>query len=556
MPTLPSVLLHHAETIPDQLFTRVLKKGVVEKTRTFAEAWAWAGQWAALFAERGIRRGDAVMLALPNCDAFAGAFFGTLMVGAVPAPVAPLRRLNADDPYLATLVERIRFIDAKAVVVPPEHASAPLAIPALTESHLDPHSTREADIRHSSLTIHPSSFHDLGLIQFTSGTAGHAKAVMLSQRALLAQTEMLKQTLRLYDRFADWAVSWLPLFHDMGLIGFLLTPAYTGGSVTLLPAEEFVLHPNSWLKALTDTQATITGGPPSAYALCARRTKDADVANYSLGAVRVALVGAEAVTRESMESFAKKFGAAGFRRSSLMPTYGLAECSLAVTMPPLDTGPEWDTVEAASLAEGVAQPVTDEASAPRNVRYFAAVGVPMPETSVAIVTETGERLPDRRVGEIIINSPSLMNGYCGGEGEALREGWLWTGDVGYMAGGTLFITGRKKEVIIVGGRNFYPDDVEQTVSAVRGVRAERVVAVGVEDAERGTEALVVLAETDPAEPVEHDALRLTIRRALLAAGFPVSEVVLLKPKSIQSTLTGKLKRLESKTRYLAGEFGA
>ncbi|MBI4771471.1 MAG: AMP-binding protein, partial [Chloroflexi bacterium] len=434
-------------------------------------------------------------------------------------------------------------------VVPPEHASALLPIPALAESHLDPHSSREADIRHSS-------FHDLGLIQFTSGTAGRAKAVMLSQRALLAQTEMLKQTLRLYDRFADWAVSWLPLFHDMGLIGFLLTPAYTGGSVTLLPAEEFVLHPSSWLKALTDTRATITGGPPSAYALAAKRTKDADVANYSLGAVRVALVGAEAVTRESMESFANKFGAAGFRRSSLMPTYGLAECSLAVTMPPLDTGPEWDTVEAASLAEGVAQPVTDETSAPRNVRYFAAVGVPMPETSVAIVTETGERLPERRVGEIIVNSPSLMDGYWSGEGEALREGWLWTGDVGYMAGGKLFITGRKKEVIIVGGRNYYPDDVEQTVSAVRGVRAERVVAVGVEDTGRGTEALVVLAETDPAEPVERDALRLAIRRALLAVGFPVSEVVLLKPKSIQSTLTGKLKRLESKARYLAGEFSA
>lgn len=550
MPTLPSVLLHHAETIPDQLFTRILKKGVVEKTRTFAEAWEWAAQWAALYAERGIRRGDAVMLALPNCDAFAGAFFGALMLGAAPAPVAPLRRLNADDSHLATLVERIRFIDAKAVVVPPEQAGTlSLPVSVLSESQVDPHSSREAD-------IHPSSFHNLGLIQFTSGTAGRAKAVMLSQRALLAQTEMLQRTLRLYDRFADWAVSWLPLFHDMGLIGFLLTPAYTGGSVTLLPAEEFVLHPNSWLKALTDTRATITGGPPSAYGLCARRTKEAEVANYSLGAVRVALVGAEAVTRESMESFANKFGAAGFRRSSLMPTYGLAECSLAVTMPPLDTGPEWDTVEAASLAEGVAQPVTDETSAPRNVRYFAAVGVPMPETSVAIVNETGERLPERRVGEIIINSPSLMNGYWGGEGDALREGWLWTGDVGYVAGGKLFITGRKKEVIIVGGRNFYPDDVEQTVSAVRGVRAERVVAVGVEDAGRGTEALVVLAETDPAEPVERDALRLAIRRALLAAGFPVSEVVLLKPKSIQSTLTGKLKRQESKARYLAGEFGA
>ncbi len=546
--TLPSTLARHAGTIPDQPFTRILKKGAIEKGRTFAEAWTWAAQWAALFAERGLKHGDTIIIALPNCDAFAGAYFGALMAGAVPAPVAPARRLTADDPYLAVLTERIHFTNARAIVVPTDQAEL-AGLPQF--SHVAVLTEGQAEATTPDYNIH-STADDLGLIQFTSGTSGDPKAVLLTQRALLAQTALLQTSLALHDRFKDWAVSWLPLFHDMGLIGFLLTPAFTGGLVNLIPTEEFILRPASWLKALSETKATITGGPPSAYALCAKRIKDA--ANYDLSAVRVALVGAEAVTRESLATFGEKFAAAGFRLTSFMPTYGLAEAALAVTMPPLDRGPKFDEVDSASLADGEAQPADSRGS-----RLFASVGRPLPGIEVAIVADDGRHLPERRTGEIIVRSPSLMSGYHHNP-EATQHSlsrsnhWLWTGDVGYVAEGELYITGRKKEIIIVGGRNYYPDDVEQIAGAVPGVRAERAVAIGIEDAENATEKLIVLAEVVPEE--DGDALRLRLRQTLVAAGYPVGDVVLLKPKSIQSTLTGKLKRLDCKARFLAGEFGS
>jgi acyl-CoA synthetase (AMP-forming)/AMP-acid ligase II len=317
-----------------------------------------------------------------------------------------------------------------------------------------------------------------------------------------------------------------------------------------------VLRPSLWLKAITEYKATVTGGPPSAFALCAKKVKEADLPQYDLSSVRVALVGAETVTRESLHAFSERFAPTGFKARAFMPTYGLAENSLAVTVPPLNTEPTFDSIEAGALAEGRAVPFGDGGS-PASERQFANVGSPLPGVRVQIVNEAGEVLPERQVGEITAQSPSVMKGYLGASGSiqpAIRNDWLYTGDLGYMADGNLYVTGRKKEVIIVGGRNYYPDDVEQLVSTVDGVRMDRAVSVGLSDAERATEKLVVLAETDRAETGEREALRLAIRLTLTNAGYPVSEVVLLKPKSIQSTLTGKLKRLDCRERFLAGEF--
>jgi acyl-CoA synthetase (AMP-forming)/AMP-acid ligase II len=549
--TLPATLAHHAETIPDQRFTRFLKGGAEAKSRTFAEAWEAATQWAALFAERGLVHADRIIIALPNSDAFVGAYYGALITGCVPAPIAPLRRLEESDPYLQIVNDRTRFIGAKAIVVSDEQLQITnyqllKEISILSESRLAPA---------CRLTAIASTPDDLALIQFTSGTLGHPKAVMLSQRALVTQVQLLRDRLELFDRFKERGVSWLPLFHDMGLIGFLLTPGYAGGEINLMPPEDFVLRPTLWLKALTEFRATITGGPPSAFALCAKRVKDSDMGQYDLSSLRVALVGAEMVTRESLAAFAEKFSPAGFRASALIPTYGLAENCLAVTMPPLESTPAFDIIDAVALADGRAVPVRD--GSPASARWFASVGAPLPGVSIRIVDESGNDLPERQIGEIIVQSDCVMEGYFGNEADtqaAIRARWLYTGDLGYLAGGNLHITGRKKEVIIVGGRSYYPDDVEQVVSGVAGVRMDRAVAVGIEDVELATEKLIVLAETERAEAAEREALKLNIRHALIDAGYPVGDVVLLRPKSIQSTLTGKLKRMDCKARYLAGEF--
>jgi fatty-acyl-CoA synthase len=548
-PTLPAALAHHAQTIPDQRFTRILKGGQPIADFTFAQMWHYAGQWAALFIERGLTPGDIVLLALHNTHHFVGAYYGCLIAGLAPAPLAPLRRLEPDAPYLQTVINRYKFTNAKALIVPDDQLQITNyqlleGVNILCASQLDPSQT---------LTEIRSTPASTALIQFTSGTSGQPKAVVLSQHALVAQVTLLRDRLQLQDRFIEAGVSWLPLFHDMGLIGFLLTPGYAGGTINLMQPEDFVLRPTAWLKALTEYKATVTGGPPSAYALVAKRVKDADLANYDLSSVRVALIGAEMVTRESVTAFCDKFQSTGFRPQALLSTYGLAENSLAVTMPPLFTKPQFDTLTASALAQAIAQPAPPN-SDPALVRSFASVGAPLPDTLVRIVDDHQQPLPERHIGEIAVQSPSLMSGYLIDPHTALPDGWLYTGDLGYMAEGNLYVTGRKKELIIVGGRNYYPDDVEQLVNTVPGVRMDRAVAIGVEDSGRATERLVVLTETERTESADRAALQLAIRQTLLAADYPISEVTLLKPKSIQSTLTGKLKRLDCKARYLAGEF--
>lgn len=562
--TLADVLAHHARTSPDHPFVRVLGQGRVQSARTYAEAWERASRWAALLGDRGVRPGDAVILALPNSVDFVDAYFGALLAQAVPAPIAPLRAAAGDDSQASLLAARARFVDARALIVPsadsvedPGGRSGTIpALPQLdsidgfsilTPGHLPP----------SDRTLRPTgSADDLALIQFTSGTSGDPKAVRLTHAALLAQIRGLSQTLQLVDRAQDWGLSWLPLHHDMGLIGFLLTPAFHGGLVYLMPAEDFILRPGVWLKAITDFKPTIAGAPPSAFALCSKRVKDSEIGQYDLSSVRVALVGAEMISERALREFAEKFRPAGFRWASLMPTYGLAENSLAVTMPPLNRGPIFDSVDRPVPPTG--ERASPDGSPPEcRRRLFVSVGVPLPGTEVAVFGEHGEALPERQIGEIVVRSPSLMRGYHRQEAathEALRDGWLHTGDMGYRADGELYVTGRKKEVIIVGGRNVYPDDVEAVAGVVPGVRAGRAVAVGCEDPQRATEKLVVIVETALTEAAERDDLRLRLRRALARSGHPAGDVVLARPKAIRSTPSGKLKRLECKARYLAGEF--
>jgi acyl-CoA synthetase (AMP-forming)/AMP-acid ligase II len=557
--TLTEMMAYHAQTYPDSLYVRFLERGEVTGTYTYAQMWAWASRWAALLSDRGVRYGHAVLIALPNSEDFVGAYFGTLLAGGVPAPVAPLRRLEAGNAALEVLAQRLNFVSGRVLVVPESQATVGELEPLSQIEGL--HVLTGRDLPPTAEAASPGgSADDTALLQFTSGTSGKPKAVQLSQFALLAQARAISDALKLV-RGVDWAVSWLPLFHDMGLIGYLLTPAYVAGDVSLIKVEDFITRPNLWVKALSDWKASITGGPPSAYAACARRASEADVAQYDLSRLRIALVGAEMVRSSSLELFADKFERAGLRKSSLMPTYGLAENGLAVTMTPLDRGPRFDTIDLKVMQEcGIAQPAqpaqpseVDGAS----VREFASVGVPIMNTQVNIAGPEGEWLGERRIGEIAVCSPSLMTGYYEEPEQTaaiLRDGWLYTGDMGYIVDGELYITGRKKEVLIVGGRNYYPDDLEAAVDGLEGIRSGRVVATSYEDPDVATEVVVVMAETALENPGERSNLRLRIRNALVEAGYPIGKVVLLPPRTIQTTPNGKLKRVECKVRYLAGEF--
>ena len=559
--TLPELLAHNAEFYPDLLFARFLKRSEVVATCTYAQTLQKATDWAALFLEHGLQRGEAVVLALPNTEDFVYAYFGVLLAGGVPAATVPIRRLKADSHYLANIAQRLQSIHARTLILP--EAQAGFAdVPPLSSIEKLTVLTRR-DVQTTSQYIAPSiSKDDLGVLQFTSGTASQAKVVQLSNAALLAQMRNISARLKVVSH-EDSGLSWLPFFHDMGLIGFLLTPMYCAITVTLLQTEDFMVRPSVWIKALSDFRATITCGPTSAYALCARFLKDSEVEQYDLRHLRAALVGAEMISQESLRQFIARLQPAGFRAASLLPAYGLAENGVAVTLTPVEEGPAFDAIDLETLqTKGFAQPVqsngaTSVHDALVTTRSIACTGTPLPETEVVIVNGEGERLGERQVGEVLVSSPSLMEGYYN-QPEAthmvLRDGWLWTGDLGYLANGRLYITGRKKEVLIVGGRNYYPHDLEQVVTTALGMHRGDAVAIAYEDPGRATELVVMLVETAATDPAEREALRQRVRQVLIDADYPVSEVVLLRPKTIQVTPNGKLKRVELKTRYLKGEF--
>ncbi len=552
--TISGLLASRAEAFPDRAYVSFQAGGVDTETLTYAETWSHSTRWAALLRDRGLRRGEPVLLALPNTADFVGALFGTLLAGGLPATVAPIRRRVSGDPHLSTIISRARFLGARVLVLPKEQiqewdflcAGLPEGMAVVSSQ----------DLPSASEALSPCDREaNLALLQFTSGTSGSAKAVELTHAALLAQLDAVSRALEM-DSELDSGVSWLPFSHDMGLIGFLLVPAFMGCPVTILQTEEFVARPALWIRTLSETGATITGGPPSAYLLCVRRIKQADASRYDLSRLRVGLVGAEMVSRRSLRLFEERFAASGLRPTVLTPTYGLAENCLAVTMAPLDREPEVEHVDLRSLQEeGRALSKNSHESLHREI---VSVGVPIPDTEVFVVDDNCQPLEDRRIGEISVCSSSLMRGYRSdphSTRQALGDGRLQTGDVGFQVKGRLFITGRKKEILVVGGRNFYPEDLEYEAATVPGVHRGRVVAVSYDDPVLATEEVVLMVETGSRDGRERQLLQRAIRQALISADYPVSRVVLVPPKTFRTTPSGKLMRLDARRRFLAGDFG-
>lgn len=555
--TLTEILEYHAHHHADNLFTRFLEDGTIRETYTYAEMWAYANRWAFSLHDAGLKAGERVMIALDNTAAFVGAYFGALLTRGVPAPVAPPRDQQTHASFLERIADQIRSIDARVVVVADDQVEGFADLPLDPAGRPTILSTGMLDDAGHVVTELPRDGSVPGLFQFTSGTSGKAKVVELSHAALIHQAAAISRALRLVDPKIDSAVSWLPMFHDMGLIGFLLTPAYKAGSVTFILTEDFMRRPLLWWKALSDFQATITSGPPSAYALCARFLKDSDLKDIDLSRVRIALIGAENITQEAMTTVMERFAGCGLRETSLMPTYGLAENGLAVTLPPLDRGPRYDVVDLQHLQEtGCARPAAP--GAPR-VRSFVSVGLPLDQMAVQIVDDDGCPLAERQVGEICISSPSLMTAYHQQPEQtvqALRDGWLFTGDTGYLVDGELYIAGRKKEILVIGGQNYYPDDIEELVKNESKSRLRRVVALSIEDTERATERLIILVESALSDANAVSELRRALRKILVENGYPAGEVVIVRPKTIEVTETGKIKRQEAKAQYLAGAFDA
>ncbi|HET9599288.1 MAG TPA: AMP-binding protein, partial [Anaeromyxobacteraceae bacterium] len=420
-----------------------------EEALSWAEVRARAARVAGALAALGVRRGDRVALVFRTEPAFLDAFFGALLCGAVPVPLYPPVRLGRMEEYLAATARMVRLSGARLVLAGGAVRRLIGEVVARARPELGCRDVQALEREGAPLELRPAP-DDLALVQFSSGSTVDPKPAALTHGGVCAHLASILALLR--PGPLDRVVSWLPLYHDMGLIGALLSAIAYPGPAVLIPPEHFLARPALWLRAIARHRATISVAPSFAYAYAADRVKDADLAGQDLSTWRAALDGAEPVSPAALRRFAARFAPHGFDPAALMPVYGLSEAALAVTFPPAGRAWRSRTVDPAALAaRGAVEP---------GRREVVSVGVPIPGVEVEVRDPEGEPLPERRLGRIFARGGGMMAGYLGqpeATARAVQGGWLDTGDLGCVDGGELFVHGRAKDVVIVRGANHAPD---------------------------------------------------------------------------------------------------
>ncbi|MGD9799511.1 MAG: fatty acyl-AMP ligase [Parvularculaceae bacterium] len=512
------------------------------------EAKALARKLAARF-ERGAR----IALVAETSPDFLVAFFACQYAGLVPAPMPLPVNLGGKDGYLTQV--RLMAQGAKASAAIGPAALKDFLIAALENESgvdiLDYDQMKALEPETDAVAFGPD---DLCYIQYSSGSTSAPKGVIGTQKSVNANLHAItKHGLKL--RPDDRAASWLPLYHDMGLIGFALAPMYGQRTIDYLATSDFVRRPLLWLRLMSEHKATITYSPSFGYELAARRSSKAEDGALDLSHVRVAGIGGDMVRPEALRLFAEAFAPVGFDAGAFLPSYGMAEATLAVSFTEIGAPVDVDYVDMRHYnRSGVAQPASAVTS-PEHKRGFVLCGKPLPDHAIEVRGENGDTLQDREVGRIFIKGPSLTPGYYSDPDATARlynGEWLDTGDMGYFLNGEVAITGRAKDLIIINGRNIWPQDIEWAVEKVDGVRQGGVAAFSVDDG--NGERVIVVAERRgmTAEALEH-VKREIAKTVQTAAGAP-AVVVMAKPHSMVLTSSGKLSRAKVKQKFLAGEF--
>ena len=553
--TIHESLWNRAEREPDRTHVWLRADEGPERAITYGALRDEAAAIAGALAERGLRRGHTVALMLPTGLDFLAAFHGVLLAGGIPVPIYPPARLDRLEEYAAR--QSAILADAgTAILLTVERARAVAAllrprVPSLREVT----TVRELAESGASWASPDGAGADAAFIQYTSGSTGSPKGVLLTHDNLLANVAAVGDALRMTPD--DVGGSWLPLYHDMGLIGSWLFCLHAGLPIAITSPLQFLSRPERWLRMIHDHRVTLSPAPNFAYELCARKIPDAALAGLDLSSWRVALNGAEPVSPETIERFVARFSACGFRREAMFPAYGLAENSVALVFPPPGRGPVVDEVDRTAFArDGRAEPWTGDGAPLR----FVSLGTAVLGHEVRVVDANGVEVPERVVGRLVFRGPAMTPGYFGKPEatDAIRVagGFLDTGDLAYRARGEIHVTGRRKDLIIKAGRNFVPQEIEEAASAAPGVRRGCVVAFGAARDGLGTEQMIVVAETRATAAAEREALERAIVSAVTAAvGVPPDGVALVPPGAVPKTSSGKIRRAATRDFYLAGSLG-
>ena len=549
-------LLEQAQRRPHATAYRLLGRGGDAERISYAELLGRSEGVAACLQRRGMAQGDRVLVCLATGATLLATVWGVMLAGGVCVPVYPPQAARGLGRWKEQVRAIVRVAQPRGAVVD-DDLRTPMAA-ALEEHGEDLFTLVAADLvagqGRGAVAVEPS---DLAFIQFTSGTTRAPRGVAISHAALMANARELIAAMGLGP--SDRSVSWLPPYHDMGLVGHLLTPVVCGAEQALMAPSVFLRRPERWLQLIAELGATQTTAPNSAYAICVRRVPPSALGELSKGqpslsSLRWALNGAELVQPDTLEAFAEVFAPTGFDPRVFRPVYGMAEATLAVCFGP-PGGARIDRVKRRPLARGgVAEPAR---AGDVEVQRFASVGPVIAGHELEVRLPDGSGAFERQVGEIHFRGPSLMQGYFNNPQatrEALVGGWLRTGDLGYLADGELYVTGRVKELIIKGGRNYLPADIEAVCHDEPRLRAGRAVAFGLPNRGTGTEDLVLVAEVREPSTAGDLALGQRLAAAVLErAGVRPDRVELLAPGALPKTTSGKLQRARVREAYSAGE---
>ena len=517
--------------------------------RSYAQIFDEAKRMAGALANWGVRSRDRVLLALPTSFDFVVSFFAIQWLGATPVPSYPPAALERFEigfgrlAHIANAAETVMFItSAKLKSSLSDLALRAPSLRAITSAEELLAENAVPPPRGRRIAASRTCF-----VQFTSGSTGKPKGVVLTHANVTSNIHAMG--LAMHATPDERVVSWLPLYHDMGLIGGLLAPIYWRWQLALMSPMGFIERPVRWLKMITETRGTMSPAPNFGYTLCAKRVRPRDLEGLDLSSWRLALNGAEPVHVKTIDEFCEAFASCGFNRRAMFPVYGLAESSLAVTFP--DPALPLRTVRLSrkALAEGrVVESKSKDAS------VLACVGQPMPGHTFLVVDEKGKRLPMGRIGSIVVRGPSVMRCYLKDAettARVLRRGWLWTGDLGFWDEAGIYITGRAKDLIIIRGRNYYAEDAERVVETIAGARPSGVVVFGVHDDDAGRDRVTCVCETKLRDETKRADLIVEIRRRVNEdVGLPIDEVLLVAPGAIPKTSSGKRQRRQTRQLYL------
>jgi acyl-CoA synthetase (AMP-forming)/AMP-acid ligase II len=540
--------------VPEKTSIVLQHAGQPDQAITYRELILGANQYALTFARENLKPGEVALLILPHGQDLTFAFWGAVLHGVIPAIMPFLSEKLSPERYRADLASLISITKPSAIITSAEfEAEARSALlpgdsvlRVIVTNTVEPQSEPDFD----SLSGMKASSDDIVILQHSSGTTGLQKGVALSHKAVLNQLEAYSKAINL-DSEKDVIVSWLPLYHDMGLISCFLMPVLLRVPVIEMSPFDWVRAPYKLMQAVSQYKGTLSWLPNFAYNFCANKIRERNLEGVDLSTWRAIINCSEPVHVESHKLFAEKFEMFGLHPQILQTSYAMAENVFGVTQSSLEHGPTVDEIDRESFMTNrvATPPITGRPS-----MKMLSSGRPLDNTKIRVVNENGEDIPDRLVGEIMLQSNCMLIGYYNrpdATETALRNGWYLTGDYGYLADGELYVSGRKKDMIIVGGKNIYPQDLETLTSEVPGVHPGRTVAFGMYDEEAGTEEVVIIAEVDSEEPSEQEVIADAIRKHVTkSSAIALRHVKVVGEKWIVKTSSGKTARSANKEKFI------